>query len=148
MTTIAYRDGVLASDTLGTANNVRECEFRKIAKVNGWLVGIAGTLHVANSIMRWLKTNGGKLERPPESVVGEGDRGNVNAIFVNQKSGAVYLMDSCGEPYKVKVRFYALGSGAYHAVGAMEMGASATQAVRVASKWDMATGPKIQSIKR
>lgn len=61
-----------------------------------------------------------------------------------------------GEPFmveddltliQIKAPFYAEGSGADFAIGAMEMGASAEQAVQAAIKHSANCGGKIQTVK-
>jgi len=50
--------------------------------------------------------------------------------------------EMCGIP--IEDDFYAIGSGAPFALGAMAMGASLQKAIQVASRWDNATGTEIQ----
>jgi len=46
----------------------------------------------------------------------------------------IYTVDMLCRPVKVKEKFYAVGSGAKTALGAMHMGAGAVEAVKVACK--------------
>ena len=39
--------------------------------------------------------------------------------------------------------YYAIGSGAHYALGAFELGASVSEAIRAATKWDQHTGGEI-----
>lgn len=40
MTVIAYRDGVLAADSMLTSNGTVSAYAEKVREINGWLVGI------------------------------------------------------------------------------------------------------------
>jgi hypothetical protein len=46
-------------------------------------------------------------------------------------------------PYEIEDKKYAIGSGRDFAIGAMEMGASAEEAVLVASKYEVSCGNSV-----
>lgn len=55
----------------------------------------------------------------------------------------IYLYSSSGKRYPIRDAFFAIGSGAPYALGAMAMGANPEEAVQIASKFDPATGGSI-----
>ena len=55
----------------------------------------------------------------------------------------IILLDNLFYPYVLNEKFWASGTGAQYAMGAMHMGASAEEAVKIASLRDPDTGGKI-----
>lgn len=138
MTTIAYRDGVLAADTLHSNNGIRVGYRPKIAVLpdGGWLAtkGCSGYGH---ALLKWLE--GGRQGEQPKGEGGgflvhldgtlEGFEGEVCEVF----SGAP---------------FYAFGSGAEIALGALQMGATAEQAIAAAIALDVYSGGEITVMRK
>ncbi|MCL2714611.1 MAG: hypothetical protein FWD68_08550 [Alphaproteobacteria bacterium] len=141
MTTIAYRDNVLAADgrvTLGDLIVGEAC--RKITRLaDGSLFALCGDDTHEAALIEWLDNiaDGGAWEPPPK---GE----EFTAIHVEDSGISVYHGD--GENFRTYpyTGFAAWGSGADLAIGAMEMGATAAEAVKVACRRNMATGGTIQ----
>lgn len=78
----------------------------------------------------------GEILTPPEV------EGDMECLIVH-KSGQVFLQEGYNAPYPVDGPFFAVGSGAEIAIGAMAMGASAEQAVKIAAMYDTQTGGKV-----
>lgn len=66
---------------------------------------------------------------------------NVWGLILN-KAG-IWVYDAHPEPYKVKDKFAAIGSGAQAALAAMYLEQSPKNAVRIAAKVDPLTGGRI-----
>lgn len=131
MTTIAYRDGVLAADRLITSGTLRCGEMRKIATNEaGWLCGCAGPITASAIVLAWIEA--GAEGEPPEAK-------EADAIIVSP-DGAVHFWTGYGPLTRAHGDFFAVGSGERIAVGAMAAGASAIDAVRIAIAHDTATG--------
>ena len=133
MTCIAVRSGVMAADSQATD------EFKtgavKLYRRKGLIVGIAGNVSQAMVFVDWLFDN---RERKPGIEV-EDDW----SALVLSADGLMHW-DISLRPTPIVDAFYAIGSGASLAMGAMEMGASARQAVRVACKRDpYCSGPVV-----
>jgi len=148
MTTIAYSHGVLAFDELVTTGTARFAKVKKSRAMNGFLVGCAGETRMCMAFMDWLEAH---LERsqtllsmPKDMLLGEDDY-PFSALVIN-RDGRVFSYDGFGHPYEVEGPFFAIGSGRDYAVGAMDMGATAKEAVSVAIKWDVMTGGEVQSL--
>lgn len=136
MTTIAYRDGVIACDSQITSTY--KGKGKKIHRVNDSLVGICGRLTSAMLFIDWLEEQG----IPPSKLQEDDD---FEAIQLTPKG--VFYWDSRLRPVRVTDKFTAIGSGCDFAMGAMAVGADAKEAVRAAAKLDTYTGGAIKAAK-
>jgi hypothetical protein len=151
MTTIAFRDGIMAADSQVTVDSegggARKFRCEKLYRVkvrNGRktvpaLVGLAGGSYDGLAFLDWLM--GADPEPPTRLIEGEAD---FTALVLN-KFG-LFEYDKWCRPERVLEKFYAVGSGAKAALGAMHMGASATCAVAIACKIDPYSAPPIVSM--
>lgn len=133
MTTIACRDGVMAADTLITHDEYRTCQVLKLA-VNkyGDVAGAAGHSWRAAEFL-------GRFREADDPLALEfGFADNAGALIV-LKSGEVYAHDG-GTPFRIYGDYHAIGSGLPVAMAAMDMGANAIDAVRVACGRDPFSG--------
>lgn len=139
MTTIAYRDGVLAADSLVTLGNtkVHGC-YQKIQRIDGYLVGSAGSVAACQAFIDWVKYAEDD-QAPP--------KGEYNAIIVNHKGKLREIEGGHFLPSPRGAKFTAIGSGAPFALAAMYAGASATEAVKIAAKIDTSTGLPVKTLK-
>lgn len=135
MTTIVCNSTTMAADKRGTSNPI--FKTTKIFRVRGSLIGISGNIEQALRFVEWRRTPEGK------------------PAFTEGASLEVLELSADGKitwwgPEMVGVTiendFYAVGSGAMAAMGAMSMGASPKRAVVVASLWDAATGSDVQTM--
>lgn len=139
MTTIAYRDGILASDSLVTAGTLRCGGMRKIARnAAGWMGGSAGPMETNVRLLAWI--DAGAHGDPPEMK-------EADAIIVSPE-GVVHFWTGAGPLTPVLGDFFAVGSGERVAVGAMAAGADAIKAVRIAIEFDTASGGDIAFLMR
>ncbi len=134
MTTIVVRDGVMAADSRVTvetdAGGSRVFRCEKLYRVSGGIVGLAGGAFDGLVFLDWLKDP--KDSKPPDRLIaGDAD---FTAIYLTNTG--LYEYDRWCRPEKVLEKFYAVGSGAKAALGALHMGASAVEAVKVACKVD------------
>lgn len=141
MTTVAYKDGVIAGDGLCThASYVSSRSFQKIVATDSHLAGISGQADYGAAFLEWVKAGCDPKHIPLSATKTTGD---IDA-FVVDASGNVTAYGQDMMPLSLgRPKFYAVGSGWAFAIGAMAMGASAEQAVRIAAKFDTATGGKI-----
>ena len=136
MTTIAVKDGVMACDTQITGGH-KDFAKSKIRKGKGCVVGFCGDWFAGEALMNYYITEGAK-----DLVVNDDD--DVELLILN-KSG-IYLADKHFRKVKIRGRHYAIGSGSPAAMVAMNMGATAVEAIREAAKVDDYTGGKVKSI--
>lgn len=143
MTTIAYRDGVLAADTMMCSGGVLSGRSTKIVRRrDGTMCGAAGGATYGEAFKRWVLN--GERRKPPKATQGDGwfDRG---AIF--RPDGKIVVFEPDGA-FEVEAAYYALGSGKEAALGAMFAGADAVTAVRAAIEHDPHTGGDVTVLKR
>jgi ATP-dependent protease HslVU (ClpYQ) peptidase subunit len=146
LTTIAYRDGILAADSQVTwGPTVMPCKLKKISKLpNGALFGFCGSLELGEIMRRHLidigsVEGGGVLEDRRDL-----DKENFEGVII-QPDGVTLFFENRSW-IRLSVPYLAMGSGKEHAYGALDVGASAKQAVKTATKLDPNTGGKIISL--
>lgn len=139
MTTIAYRNGVMAADSLTTSNGARDGIVRKIDCVHGVLIGAAGSLAACQAFRAWVIAGMQGPDPFRNDDVGNG--------LLVAPDGTLVVFSVTG-PATMQTPFYALGSGYQFAMGAMAYGATAEEAVRVARQFDTQTGGEIITLRR
>lgn len=136
MTTIAYRAGVLATDSLSVIDGKGRLPGRslKIWRLkDGTLAAGAGDAFAIANALR-AKDNWQNIR-----VDGYGSQ----VLSVHGKIVRIHQQGSVIEMAGAK--FTAIGSGAVAALGALHAGASAVEAVRAAIKVDIFSGGPVQS---
>lgn len=144
MTCVCYRDGEAAADRWMIDAWTRTGQAPKIAKRGPLLAGVTGETAFGRVFLDWFR--GPEFEgwldsdgsRYPNLVnAAKPDKETHGYIFLPDHS--VIRFEQGQPPFRTVQPFFAVGSGAWVAVGAMEMGASAAQAVAAAHKWDIGT---------
>lgn len=141
MTTIAYRSGVLAADTLISYNTFTNGKREKIARAGKWLVALAGAAWLRHPLEEWVAKDCPSDEVPA-------------ALIDHEDEFAALIIDEQGTPHEfsngylvpIYADYTAIGSGSIFAIGAMAHGATAEEAVVAASKHDKNTGGPVTSI--
>jgi len=166
MTTIAYKNGIIAADTGVFVGNTFIGELNKIFKVEFTygviLGGVAGDCDKSVKFIEWshhledefiqdtLSPISSKL-RDCEKLnqYGKNDEPFEAFIVVRHTAGKekIFTYEAPGIAVEIITPFYANGSGRNLALGAMEVGASAKEAVMVASRYDLYTKTPIQLLK-
>ncbi|MDB5612046.1 MAG: CcrSwift [Bradyrhizobium sp.] len=135
MTTIAYRDGVLAADTGMTIGDSRIGRVTKIVRgPNGNLGGAAGSCGYAQKFREWVA--GGEQDSPPEPKEKENSFSDKGVVF--RRDGTIDVHEVNGR-FSCCANYYAFGSGRPEALGAMFAGADAETAIRAAIEHDSGT---------
>lgn len=141
MTTIAYKDGVIAYDSRCTSGGtIEDDDFDKRVSSNGVEFFLTGATADHESLVALY-----------EGVISE-PRGRFNAAALVVDDGKLYLVSYNDEdgffksPKRLEVP-HAIGSGQDHALTAMDMGADAKTAVKMAMKRDSGTGGRIRTFK-
>ena len=150
MTTIVYRDGVIAADSWSTltseAGGARRhvCTKldRKRIKGREVILTAAGEVGPALIFFDWY----GSAKPVPD--IAQVQIGDFHALIV--EPDGLYEADGYFRPWRVveadSLGFYAVGSGSKAALGALHMGADAREAVRIAALVDPYTGGDIVSM--
>ena len=133
MSTIAWdgRIGMLAADRQLTLGNspLPVTKLFKVHTADGVvLVGCCGAYEEALLFVDWLTSPAEKVELSDDFY----------ALVVKQ--GRCYRYERHLKEYLINAPFWAAGSGADYAIGAMAMGANAREAVEIASTYDVFSG--------
>jgi len=152
LSTIAYRDGVLAGDSLVTTQTTvigqKQKVFDVIAGENDekrYLVGVVGCISDIEAFVRWVRDDFSPHSHPRREL-GDGED-LAEAIVVNPQTSRIGLFAGPDfEAEYIDAPYYALGSGAKFALGAMHAGAGAELAVEAAKEHDLRTGGSIRVV--
>ncbi len=138
MTTIAYRDGILVADSQVTLGSMRmPGNAIKIGKTKaGVLYGGAGSVAAIGQFFDWVN-------EPTEDNLPEGD---YSGLIVTPKGEVMEVENGVFLP-SMKAKYRAIGSGAPYALAAMMAGASAQEAVKIATKLDIHSSGPIKTLK-
>lgn len=136
MTTIAFRDGVMAADSRYTTGGIISKGtklFRKRVGKKTVVIGVAGSVAASRKFVDWYGTG----TAMPEDLVPSDGQEFVALIWDGAK---LWIVEHLGHPYEVEDEYCAIGSGASFALAAMDCGKSAREAVRIACKRDCYSG--------
>lgn len=139
MTTIVYdrRTRTIAADTQNTAKDGTIFRTHKIERLkNGWFLGSGHCLTIGQC-RRWAEKNFAESARPDFGVfLSDIDEYGFSCLWVSEDGSRVVLVDDEMEPIELQDNYMGVGSGASYAIGAMDAGATAEQAVAIACKRD------------
>lgn len=139
MTTIAYRDGIMAADSRAYAGDRRPIGFKqKIRRLanGGLFAATSKNPGMTDRLYRWVEEFGVEKDHPEELDVG---------ALVIMPGGAVwYYAGHRSFTGPLTADFFTIGSGEDYAVAAMSMGATAIEAVKIAMQHDVFTAGPIQ----
>lgn len=138
MTTIAYKDGVIAYDSRRTqGSRIADDDCEKLMVVNGVSFVLTGAVSDFQTLI--------------ECYFGSPKTGVVDAGGMVIDGDRIWVVGHCEEsgfwkePQDKSVPF-ATGSGAAHAITAIDMGANAAEAVEMAKRRDTGTGGAVRTI--
>lgn len=141
MTTIAYKDGIIAYDSRMTAYNVVvDDNFNKLFQNNGVSLLYCGDVGDIEDFLRFYFDN----EIPSRQL-------DCEALVVTLDKFHCVDVVSDGEDYRIrkiplrKDNHYAIGSGTKLSLAAMDMGACSYDAVKLACSRDIYSGGKIRT---
>lgn len=148
MTTIAYKNGIIASDSRIVDSEAGTCgTIRKISKVDNCLIGACGNAE----LVAWFLNNFNgrmfnKVNHNPQTTICNHRDDEFQGLIVSPR-GKVFMIEASLMPFEITTKQVAVGSGAAYAMGAMAAGKSAAEAVTIAMKFDMNSGGKVQKYK-
>ena len=144
MTTIVWDGTALAGDRLTTWGNEwsRSRKVYKVRDVKGrvFLFGACGLTEDGILFRQWLKS--GQTQYPQREMKSN----ESHALIVNERL-RVFHMSEKFVMVPVLRRFWAIGTGCEFALGALECGKSAADAVRIAARRDRNTGLGVDVVK-
>lgn len=144
MTTIAYRDGILAADSQITMGDTRYAQCSKLIKLpNGALAAGCGSAVQCARLLTYMENNNGEwtdevLRQCPDACI----------LYV-WPDGKVFVIEGGkrGGSAPLKGTFFAEGSGYVAALAAMKAGATAVRAIEIAAELDINTALPVESVK-
>jgi len=142
MTTIAYKDGFLAADSQCNNGNFKVNYLEKIEENEDFVWASAGTVSSCYQFSLFIQSKPFK-----EEIFKDERHAGFCCLYYDKKKKELFYIDNDLTPEKLNVEFYAIGSGAYIAYGAMLAGKNAKEAVEIAAKMDNFTGGEIKEIK-
>jgi len=133
MTTVAWKDGVVAADTQATSEyGAITGHFVKIELLeNGSILAMLGDACTAYPLRDWFLGDRDK------------DQPGKGMIVVFKRDGRHLLYNDGGWQILAPAAFRAFGSGGELALGAMAAGASAKEAVEIAIRLNVHTGGEV-----
>lgn len=144
MTIVAFKDGILVSDSAVTNEYYRfGFASNKIGKLcdNAWY-GFAGSLYDLNAFISSNYFPYATIADVLKQLSQDWD--DSSQFILIRKYGKEYnysLFSKGGKVLQnINYPFYALGSGSYFAIGAMANGADAKKAVEIACEYDIHSG--------
>lgn len=148
MTTIVYRDGILAGDTRAYSGDRspigQKQKIFQVVNSDGSFTtfGVSSPIvGLPERVRKWFENEKHFDFEPPI----QSDE-SFQALEINGKGEVFYYNGSFTPSGPLMADYFAIGSGMDFAIGALEMGATAQQAVVAASKGDMFTGGVVQHI--
>lgn len=134
MTTIVIdrRTGTIAADTQNTdsANVISRCAKIEKLEDGRYFMG-AGHNYPIRLTKQWMETG---LQPDFSIVVDDLEEYDFSCLVWGPEG--VLLIDSELGPFYLRDRYFAIGAGAAYALGAMDAGATAEQAVQIACRRD------------
>ena len=135
MTVAVYRAGIIAADTLVVDETTALYHAYKIFELDdGGLIATAGNGKECVAFRDFFLYN----KEPAE----EFEYKEFAGLWI-RPDGAIYFCESHRHIDPIIDEFIAIGSGRSAAYGALEMGASAEEAVRIACKYNVCCGEPI-----
>lgn len=152
MTTVAYKDGILACDSCWTTNNMVDTLSKKITRLKyGVLLGHSGD-NDGRAFVKLLN-NVKKFEDLPDFATLDAIKIDFLGLLIfpdkriaKVSTAAVRSSDDDIGVWEIEGTFTAVGTGAELAIGAMEAGATARQAVLIACKRDINSRPPVWTL--
>lgn len=136
MTTVAYRNGIIASDSLSVSGDLKGTK-QKIYEHGDKIYCVTGDFNRGIEMIEALK-NGTELKPPV------GDNWCRVIVFTKGVNDKWLEYENSLTSTEEDGEYMSWGSGRMAALGAMAMGASAEQAVKIASDFDINTGGEIK----
>jgi hypothetical protein len=146
MTTIAYRQGVMAADTRAYAGfNGQLGEKTKIRRLpDGTMIGAStNQVGLGEALLNWYEAGADPAKAP-----GKLNESKFTLLVVKPEGEAFYAYDTFMLSGPVRAEFYAIGSGAEYALGAMAHGAGPEYAVEIACQYDVWSAAPVMALTR
>jgi 20S proteasome alpha/beta subunit len=135
MTVIAWDGKSLAADRQADDGGIKANVTKIVRLPSGIILATSGTYWHMQYFIQWV-SSGCIEEKWPDF---QKDEKGFSELIVAEK-GRVKLFDQGALPYFLEDPFFAWGSGAKFAMGAMAMGATAKEAVEITNRFSTSCG--------
>lgn len=137
MTTIAFKDGILAADSRAIIGDIFVDNDKKIHESKGKYYAGSGASGEIKAFIEWKEVGVDEDDRPcVDSLSG--------LLVLNKNTFSCDMYDCTGEKVIEDIQGpMAIGSGMAAAMGAMYAGASAVEAVEIAKRLDINSGGNV-----
>ena len=135
MSVIAWDGKTLAADRQATRGGTMTTSV-KIFKVDDRLFGLIGPHASSVRLYNWILSGMNPISFPKDLETDS----DIPIVYVLTRVGHAAKFEDSPYPIIIKDEFWADGSGGDLALGAMAMGATAEEAIRVASKYNIYCG--------
>lgn len=138
MTTIAYRNGIMAADSRAYSGDRRPIGSKeKVKRLSN------GGLFAATSVKPGLSERFFRLVDSTGVTSDFSEDFDITALVVLPSGEVYYYAGSKSFSGPLTGEYFAIGSGEDYAMAAMEMGAGPERAVEVATKFDVFSAPPV-----
>lgn len=147
MTTIAFDGKTLAADRCSWSGGCRR-QVRKVFRVTAtdgrrFLVAFAGNGMFAGAVLAWMR---GEREAPNWEDFGKAEERDHQCALVIDEQYRIWQLGNQLTYSRERERIYAFGGGQDIAWGALEAGATARQAIKIAMKRGDYAGLGVDSV--
>ena len=142
MTTIAYKNGILAADKQAQYGTFAHpvCKIRRLK--DGSIAGGSGEVAFIQQMFEWLDAGADPAAFPTD----QRDKEDWQPILVVRPDGRIQVYERTPYPVESESPIFAIGSGRDYALMAMHLGKSAPEAVELASRFDRGTGSQVDTL--
>ena len=135
MTTIAWDGRTLAADSRNTVGGMPFTGIKAYRLSDGRLYAGSGSAEDCEAVLQWLETRGDKPNVKDFAAI----------VIASEKC---FRLEDKLVLIPVLTRFHAVGSGRDYAIAAMAMGKTAQEAVLLACRFDIYSGPPVIELRQ
>lgn len=135
MTVIAWDGKSIAADKQGTSGGISATVSKTRKLKNGEVLTGYGYLSEVYALMRWYEAGAVKEDWPAFQT-----KEDWSGLIIMKPDGKIIHYEYMPHPHVLKERIYAWGGGSELALGALAAGATAKEAVLIASKYQIGCG--------
>lgn len=144
MTVIAFKDGVMAADTLAQDGQTRWHVSKLTRLPDGGVAGFCGTTSAGYAAIQWLATGGSDQGHEEKKLLPDISGA---CVLIAKADGSLWLLEDRFPAWPLIDKFSALGCGQQACLTALGLGLSAVDAVRQVARHDMCVGDPVQSMR-
>jgi hypothetical protein len=146
MTVIAFKDGVMAADTMLSQHNSQNRAQKIVRLPDGGVAGACGQWNRAYSGLKYLAEGGGMDERPSPRTPEGPPNVDGAVLLIAKPDGSLWLIEDEFPAYPLRDEVVSIGCGSDAALMAMTLGLSAVEAVAKVTRQDVLCGDPVQSM--